>query len=335
MNSYRKSGVNIIAGNKLVDKIKPLAARTKRPEVLSGVGGFGSAFKLMKNKYKNPLLVSSSDGVGTKLLLAKLANKHDTVGVDLVAMSVNDILCMGAEPLFFLDYVACGKLKVSQLSKVVKGIALGCKEAGCALLGGETAEMPGMYKEDDYDLAGFCVGAVDKYKLIDGSKIKSGDVIIGLESNGLHSNGFSLVRKIFFKDELRKLSKELLKPTKIYVKPVLSLLKKYNKQKQLIKGIAHVTGGAYYEKIPRIIPKRLCASIDKGSWPVPGIFRLIQKRGEVSEKEMYRTFNMGLGMVLVVDKSKVLNILKDLKKLKLRAFVIGCIVKGKKKVELV
>jgi phosphoribosylformylglycinamidine cyclo-ligase len=289
------------------------------------IGGFGAIFNFDKNKYKQPLLVSSTDGVGTKLKIAQAANIHNSVGIDLVAMNVNDILCCGAKPLFFLDYIACGKLNTKVLTDVVKGIAEGCIQADCALIGGETAEMPGMYKSDGYDLAGFVVGAVDKNKLINGSRIKYGDCLIGIESSGLHSNGFSLARKVFSKSEIKKYAKELLKPTRIYVKPVLSLIKDFD-----IKGIAHITGGAYYEKIPRIIPKGLGIKIYKKSWKVPAIFKIIQKKGNVSEKEMFRTFNMGIGMVLITNEKDFMAIRNKLSDFGLKSWIIGEVVKGKK-----
>lgn len=295
-----------------------------------GIGGFGGLFRFEAKKYKEPILVSSTDGVGTKLKLAFLTGRHDTVGIDLVAMNVNDVLCAGAKPLFFLDYIATGKIEKNVLLEVVKGIAEGCRQADCSLIGGETAEMPGFYKPGEYDLAGFCVGVVEKKKVIDGSKIKSGDCLIGIESNGLHSNGFSLVRKVFSQKELIKYADELLKPTRIYVKSVLNLLRLAISDKRLaIKGIAHITGGAFYDKIPRIIPKGLGIRIDKGSWPVPEIFRLIQEKGNVPDRDMYRTLNMGIGMVLGVDRNLVNKIILNLAKQGLRAWIIGEVFKSK------
>jgi phosphoribosylformylglycinamidine cyclo-ligase len=334
--TYKKSGVDIKKASLFKDQIKPLVRKSFRKEVLKDIGSFGSFFRFPKEKYKNPVLVSSSDGVGTKLKIAILANKHDTVGIDAVAMNVNDILCVGAEPLFFLDYIACGKLEPGVLFDVVKGINNGCIQAGCSLIGGETAEMPGMYNEGDYDVAGFCVGVVEKSKIIDGSKITAGDVVMGLESNGLHSNGFSLVRKVLSKNELIKMSNELLKPTRIYVRPVLSLLRLAKSDKRLaIKGIAHITGGAFYNKIARIIPHNVDVVIDKHSWRVPKIFRLIQNKGNVPEDEMYQTFNMGIGMVLVVKPYNIPKIKSALEKFNLRSGIIGEVRRGKKQVKIV
>lgn len=324
--TYKKSGVDIEEANRFVEAIRPLTR---------GIGGFGGLFKLDIKKYKQPYLVSSTDGVGTKLKLAFLVGKHDTVGIDLVGMNVNDILCAGAKPLFFLDYIACGKIQKGVLTDVVKGIAEGCCQAGCSLVGGETAEMPGFYAQGEYDLAGFCVGVVDKLKVINGSKIKAGDCLVGIESNGLHSNGFSLVRKVFTKKELLRHADELLKPTRIYVKPILSLLSTINYQLLTIKGIAHITGGAFYDKIPRIIPKDLGIYIDKNSWPVPEIFRLIQEKGNVPESDMYRTLNMGIGMVLAVDKGSADKVISRLKSSGLRSWVIGEVIKGKERVKII
>jgi phosphoribosylformylglycinamidine cyclo-ligase len=274
--------------------------------------------------------------VGTKLKLAFLMGKHDTVGIDLVGMNVNDVLCAGAKPLFFLDYIATGKIEKKVLVDVVKGISQGCRQADCALVGGETAEMPNFYKKGEYDLAGFCVGVVDKLKVINGSKIKAGDCLIGIESNGLHSNGFSLVRKVFAEKELIKYADELLKPTRIYVKPVLNLLRLAISDKRLaIKGIAHITGGAFYDKIPRIIPKNLGIRVDKNSWPVPDIFRLIQEKGNVPESDMYRTLNMGIGMVLAIDKGRADKVMFRLKSSGLRSWVIGEVIKGKERVNII
>jgi len=324
--TYKKSGVDIEKANRFVRAIKPLTR---------GIGGFGSLFKFDTKNYQEPYLVSSTDGVGTKLKIAFLAGKHDTVGIDLVGMNVNDILCVGAKPLFFLDYIACGKIQKGVLVDVVKGIAEGCRQAGCSLVGGETAEMPGFYKEGEYDLAGFCVGAVDKLKAINGSKIKSGDCLVGIESNGPHSNGFSLVRKVFSQKELLKYADELLKPTRIYVKPILSLLSTIDYRLSTIKGIAHITGGAFYDKIPRIIPKGLGIRIDKSNWPVPEIFRLIQEKGNVPESDMYRTLNMGIGVVLVVDMGTVDMVIPRLKSSGLKSWVIGEVIKGKERVKII
>ncbi len=306
MNSltYRDAGVDIEAGDKLVDRIKPLAKRTLRPEVMGGIGGFGALFELSK-KYREPVLVSGTDGVGTKLKLAFQLGRHDTVGQDLVAMSVNDILVQGAEPLFFLDYFACGKLDVETAAEVVQGIARGCELAGCALIGGETAEMPGMYPEGEYDLAGFAVGAVEKAEIIDGSRIAAGDVLLGLASSGAHSNGYSLIRKILERaaPDLdgdfhgRKLRDVILEPTRIYVKPMLSLMLA---MPWVVRGMAHITGGGLTENVPRILREELTAHIDAGSWPLPPLFRWLQEAGGVADDEMHRVFNCGIGMVVVV-----------------------------------
>ncbi|TBR18758.1 phosphoribosylformylglycinamidine cyclo-ligase, partial [bacterium] len=297
--TYKKSGVDINNASGFKQQIKPLLRKSFRPEVLKDIGGFGSFFELSRKNYKSPVLVSSADGVGTKLKIAVLANKHDKVGIDAVAMNVNDILCTAAEPLFFLDYIAYSKLDNEVLFNIIKGINEGCIESGCALIGGETAQMPDMYEKGDYDLAGFCVGVVEKNKIIDGSKIEPGDLVIGLESNGIHSNGYSLVRKVFSLIELKRMSGELLKPTRIYVKPVISLLKDRDvESKSMIKGISHITGGAFYDKISRILPENISVRINKSSWDVPKIFRLVQIKGKVPEKEMFHTLNMGIGMVL-------------------------------------
>ncbi len=300
--SYRDAGVDIDAGDALVENIKPYARRTMRPEVLGGLGGFGAMFEIGK-KYQNPVLVSGTDGVGTKLKLAFMTGKHDTVGIDLVAMSVNDILVQGAEPLFFLDYFACGKLDVATATDVIKGIAAGCEQAGCALIGGETAEMPGMYPAGEYDLAGFAVGAVEKDKIITGKTIVAGDVVLGLASSGAHSNGYSLVRKIIERTGIdldsdfhgRPLRDVVLAPTRIYVKPLLKLMGELP-----VKGMAHITGGGLLENIPRVLPENLTAVIRKASWPMPPLFSWMQQEGNVAEKEMHRTFNCGIGMIVIV-----------------------------------
>ena len=332
--TYKKSGVDISKGNKLVDIIKPMARSTFRPEVIQDIGSFGAFFKIASG-YKTPVLVSSTDGVGTKLKIAFMLDRHDTVGIDLVAMCVNDVLTSGAEPLFFLDYFAAGKLSTVKAAGVIKGIAQGCKIAGCSLVGGETAEMPGFYKENEYDLAGFSVGIVEKDKIIDGSKIKNGDVVIGLASNGLHSNGYSLVRKLFFDIKKYKAAKfikelgcsigeELLKPTRIYVKNILKLLKSME-----IKGMAHITGGGITENLPRIIPGSLRPVIKKGSWDVHRIFDIIQSEGRVSDEEMYRTFNMGIGFMVIVKEKDAKSVIKKFSRLGESAFVIGYIERGK------
>lgn len=301
--SYRDAGVDINAGDQLVENIKPYAKRTMRPEVLSGIGGFGGLIEISK-KFKEPVLVSGTDGVGTKLKLAFELNRHDTVGIDLVAMSVNDILVQGAEPLFFLDYFACGKLDVASATEVIKGIALGCEQSGCALTGGETAEMPGMYPEGEYDLAGFAVGVVEKAKIITGEHIKAGDVVLGMASNGAHSNGYSLVRKIIERskpdlnakfDGERTLADCIMAPTRLYVKPLLSLMEQIT-----IKGMAHITGGGITENVPRVLPDNVVAEIDSKTWQMPKLFNWLREGGNVEAQEMYRTFNCGIGMVVVV-----------------------------------
>lgn len=317
--TYKKAGVDIEAGNELVKRIK---------KKLPDIGGFGGLFPLAGTKYN---LVASTDGVGTKLKLAFLLNKHDTVGIDLVAMNVNDIICCGAKPLFFLDYLACGKLDVKQAEEIIKGVVKGCKQANAQLIGGETAEMPGFYKNGEYDLAGFAVGIVEKGKEINGSKIKPKDILIGLPSSGPHSNGYSLIRKVFSNKELKQYSKQLLAPTKIYVKEILSALAKFNSKKLNINGIAHITGGSFQDKLGRILPENCEAVIEKKSWKVPQIFKIIQEKGKVPEKDIYRTLNMGIGMILVVRPESALNIKKSFKGAK----IIGYIKKGKKGVNLI
>jgi phosphoribosylformylglycinamidine cyclo-ligase len=303
--TYRDAGVDIDAGDALVEAIKPFARRTLRPEVLAGIGGFGALAEIPK-KYREPVLVSGTDGVGTKLKLAFELDRHDTVGVDLVAMSVNDVLTQGAEPLFFLDYFACGRLDVAVATEVVKGIARGCELAGCALIGGETAEMPGMYAEGEYDLAGFAVGVVEKSAIIDGRGIAAGDVVLGLASSGAHSNGYSLVRRILerSKPDLRadfhgrSLGEALLEPTRIYVKPVLALMKEVR-----VKGLAHITGGGLTENLPRVLPEKVKAVISHSSWKRPPLFEWLQREGKVAEEEMLRVFNCGIGMTVVVSST--------------------------------
>ena len=301
--SYRDAGVDIDAGDQLVENIKPFAKRTLRPEVLGDLGGFGALVEISK-KYQNPVLVSGTDGVGTKLKLAFEWDIHHTVGIDLVAMSVNDILVQGAEPLFFLDYFACGKLDVARATDVIKGIAEGCEQSGCALIGGETAEMPGMYPEGEYDLAGFAVGVVEKSKVINGRSIRPGDVVLGLASNGAHSNGYSLIRKIIERsnpdldaefDGGKTLRQAIIAPTRLYVKPILAALKKFE-----IKGMAHITGGGLTENIPRVLPENCVAQIDAQSWPLPKLFQWLQQAGNVEQQGMYRTFNCGIGMAVIV-----------------------------------
>ena len=302
--TYRDAGVDIDAGDALVDRIKPMAARTMREGVLAGIGGFGALFEVPK-RYKEPVLVSGTDGVGTKLKLAFDWQRHDTVGIDLVAMSVNDILVQGAEPLFFLDYFACGKLSVDVAAQVVGGIARGCELSGCALIGGETAEMPGMYPDGEYDLAGFAVGAAEKSKLIDGKSIRPGDVVLGLASSGAHSNGFSLLRKILQRAGARPeqdfygrpLGDVVMEPTHLYVKPVLAVLAQYEGQ---IKGLAHITGGGLLDNVPRILQAGLQAHLQRDAWQLPELFSWLQQQGGVADTEMYRVFNCGIGMVAVV-----------------------------------
>lgn len=330
--TYKNSGVDIATASAFKSKLKLIVRKSFRPGVLKDIGGFGSFFKLDKNKYKDPVLVSSSDGVGTKLKIAGLADKHDTVGIDAVAMNVNDILCAGAQPLFFLDYIAFSKVKETVLIDLVKGINQGCIESGCSLIGGETAQMPGMYRQGEYDIAGFCVGVVEKEKILDGAKIKPSDTAIGVASSGLHSNGYSLIRKVFSEKELKRMSAELLKPTKIYVLPVLELLRQYG---QSVHGISHITGGAFYDKVSRILPGNINVRINKHSWNVPEIFRLIQAKGNIDDKEMYRTLNMGIGLVLIVEQKAAAAIIKRLAELKLKSWIIGKAVKGNKKVEII
>lgn len=305
--TYRDAGVDIEAGDALVDQIKPLAKRTMRPEVMSSIGGFGSLFA-MPSQYKEPILVSGTDGVGTKLKLAFELNQHDTVGIDLVAMSVNDVLVQGAEPLFFLDYFACGKLEVGTAADVVKGISEGCVQSGCALVGGETAEMPGMYPAGEYDLAGFVVGCVEKSKIIDGTSIAEGDVVLGLASSGAHSNGYSLIRKLIEKSNIdlnadfegRPFKDVVMSPTKIYVKSILALI-----QALTVKGMAHITGGGITENIPRVLPAGLTAEINKDSWTMPALFQWLQVQGNIAPIEMYKTFNCGIGMAIVLAAADV------------------------------
>ena len=300
--NYRDAGVDIDAGDALVERIKPAARRTMRPEVLAGIGGFGALFELSK-KYRDPVLVSGTDGVGTKLKLAFQLQRHDTVGQDLVAMSVNDILVQGAEPLFFLDYFACGRLDVATAATVIEGIARGCELAGCALIGGETAEMPSMYPDGEYDLAGFAVGAVEKSRIIDGKSIEPGDVVLGLASSGAHSNGYSLIRKILerarpdLKGDFhgRPFEDVIMAPTRIYVKPLLALMHELP-----VKGMAHITGGGLSENVPRILQEHLTARLDKSAWPLPPLFDWLQRQGGVAGAEMHRVFNCGIGMVVVV-----------------------------------
>jgi phosphoribosylformylglycinamidine cyclo-ligase len=342
--TYKDAGVDIDSGNSFVKMIKPMVKSTYRPEVIADLGGFGGLFSLNASKYRQPVLVSGTDGVGTKLKLAFMADKHDTVGIDLVAMCVNDIIVQGAEPLFFLDYLATGRLVPEKASEIVKGIAQGCSMAGCALIGGETAEMPGFYSEGEYDLAGFAVGVVERDNIIDGSSITVGNKLIGINSNGLHSNGYSLARKVLFDImglEIHSplpgfqstVAEELLTPTRIYVKTVLNLLRDFQ-----INGIAHITGGGLLENVPRILPNGCKAIIAKDSWVIPPIFPLIQQGGGIEEMEMFRTFNCGIGMVLVAPDNEAEEILIRLSGLNEQAFVIGEVAKcdaGSECVELV
>jgi phosphoribosylformylglycinamidine cyclo-ligase len=326
--SYRDAGVDIDAGDRLVENIKPFAKRTMRPEVLSGIGGFGGLVEISK-KFREPVLVSGTDGVGTKLKLAFELNRHDTVGIDLVAMSVNDILVQGAEPLFFLDYFACGKLDVEAATEVIKGIAYGCEQSGCALIGGETAEMPGMYPVGEYDLAGFAVGVVEKSKIITGNDIKPGDVVLGLASNGAHSNGYSLVRKIIERshpdlnakfDGERTLADCIMAPTRLYVKPLLALM-----QTLTVKGMAHITGGGITENVPRVLPQNVVADIDSKAWQMPKLFDWLREGGNVAPQEMYRTFNCGIGMVVIVSQTDAAKAISQLQAAGEKVFQIGLI----------
>ena len=332
--SYKDAGVDIDAGNKSVELMKKDVESTFGPEVLTGLGGFGALFQPDLGAYEEPVFVSGADGVGTKLKLAFKLDKHDSIGRDLVAMSVNDILAQGAKPLFFLDYLATGKLDAEKTAQIVRGIAAGCKDAGAALIGGETAEMAGFYQEGEYDLAGFAVGIVDKKKIITGENIKEGDLILGISSDGLHSNGFTLARAALFdraaydyQAEIEglenNLGRELLKPTRIYVKPVLKIIDKFE-----INGIAHITGGGLLENVPRILPEGLQAVVDKKSWERPKIFDIIKEAGDIEEKEMFRTFNMGIGMVLIINQSDKDELLSEIEKLGEKAQIIGQIKKG-------
>jgi phosphoribosylformylglycinamidine cyclo-ligase len=332
--AYKNAGVDIAAGNEAVERMKKHVKRTFRPEVLTDLGGFGALFGLNKDKYEEPVLVSGTDGVGTKLKLAFAMDRHDTIGIDAVAMCVNDIVVGGAEPLFFLDYLACDKVVPEKIEAIVAGIAEGCHQSGCALVGGETAEMPGMYSEGEYDIAGFTVGIVDKSKIINGSSIAPGDTVIGLASSGVHSNGFSLVRKLLLEqqgydlhDEIEglngKLGDVLLEPTKIYVKSVLALLDKVK-----VKGMAHITGGGFIENIPRVLPDHVNVDIQYGTWPTLPIFQLMQEKGEISNKDMFTTFNMGIGMVIVVDAEHAQTALEVLKEQGEAAYVIGKVTEG-------
>lgn len=335
--SYKEAGVDVTAGYKSVELMKKHIAKTTTEGVISGIGGFGGLFAPNLSGMEEPVLVSGTDGVGTKLKLAFLLDKHDTIGIDCVAMCVNDVVCGGAKPLFFLDYMALGKNEPEKVAEIVSGVAEGCVQAGCALVGGETAEMPGFYPVDEYDLAGFSVGIVDKKKIIDGSQLAEGNVLIGLASSGVHSNGFSLVRKVFdinettikkTYDELDKpLGETLLTPTKIYVKPLLALIEKCD-----VKAVSHITGGGFYENIPRMLKDGMSAKINKSAVPVLPIFNIIQREGNISEHDMYNTFNMGVGMIIAINKNDVSTALQVLEDAGEKAFVLGEVVAGDKEV---
>ena len=320
--TYKDSGVDITKGNQLIEKIKPIAKSTLRQGVLAGLGGFGAMFEIPIDRYKNPVLVSGTDGVGTKLMVAEMLNKHDTIGIDLVAMCVNDLIVQGAEPLFFLDYYATGSLNEEVATSVISGIGEGCIQSGCALIGGETAEMPGMYKGEEYDLAGFCVGIVEKNKIIDGSKVSAGDQLIALGSSGPHSNGYSLIRKVLEKSKPSSSQlNSLIEPTKIYVKSILSLI-----QNLPVHAISHITGGGLLENIPRVLPKHLAANLDQNSWELPQIFKWLQSEGNIDTMEMYRVLNCGVGMVVIVPKALSGEAIKILKSCGENAWLIGEVI---------
>lgn len=339
MANYKDAGVDVEAGYEAVRLMRNDVKRTFRPEVLTDIGGFGGLFALDRSKYSEPVLVSGTDGVGTKLKIAFLMDRHDTIGIDSVAMCVNDIICGGAEPLFFLDYIALGKNRPEKVAEIVKGVAEGCIMSGCSLVGGETAEMPGFYPENEYDIAGFAVGIVEKSEIINGKNITEGDQLIGLASSGLHSNGYSLVRKLFnpTAEKLNEkvhslgttLGEELLKPTRIYVKTILDLKEKFR-----IKGISNITGGGFIENIPRMIPEGLRVRINKGTWPVLPVFELLQTIGDIKERDIYNTFNMGIGMVLAVDKEVAPSVLEYLKNGHEKAYLIGEVIAGEAGVDL-
>jgi phosphoribosylformylglycinamidine cyclo-ligase len=332
-NAYKQAGVDIEAGYEAVERMKKHVKRTIRPEVMGGLGGFGGMFDLSALQLKEPVLVSGTDGVGTKLKIAFAMDRHDTVGIDLVAMCVNDIIVQGAEPLYFLDYIACGKAEPEKIEMIVKGISEGCVQAGAALIGGETAEMPGMYQEGEYDLAGYVTGACERSKLVTGKEVKPGNVLIGLASSGVHSNGFSLVRKVVEDNQLQftdyiseidgTLGEVLLKPTKIYVKSVLQLLETFK-----INGMSHITGGGFIENIPRMLPEGTGVVIRENSWPILPIFNLLQEKGKITQMDMYNIFNMGIGFVLAVEAEEAQNIIQSLEAMGEKAFVIGKVVEG-------
>lgn len=322
--TYKDAGVDITKGNDLIEQIKPIAKSTMRPGVLAGLGGFGAMFEIPLDKYKNPVLISGTDGVGTKLKVAEMLNKHDTIGIDLVAMCVNDLIVQGAEPLFFLDYYATGSLNTDIATSVISGIGEGCIQSGCALIGGETAEMPGMYQGEEYDLAGFCVGIVEKSKIIDGSKVSAGDHIIALASSGPHSNGYSLIRKVLERSEpSAKQLDALIKPTKIYVKSILSLIEDH-----AINAISHITGGGLLENIPRVLPVHLAAKLDASSWQMPEIFHWLQDQGNIESSEMHRVLNCGVGMVVVVPKEGSEAAIAKLNELGETAWLIGEVIES-------
>jgi len=335
--AYKEAGVDIAAGNEAVERMKKHVKRTFRPEVMTDLGGFGGLFGLNKDKYEEPVLVSGTDGVGTKLKIAFAMDKHDTIGVDAVAMCVNDIIVQGAEPLFFLDYLACDRVVPEKIEAIVKGIADGCAESGCALIGGETAEMPGMYAEGEYDIAGFTVGIVDKKKIIDGSTIAPGDVVLGLASSGVHSNGFSLVRKLLLEKHGYQLTDAmpelggatlgatLLEPTKLYVKPVLKLIEEVK-----VKGMAHITGGGFIENIPRMLPANVNVNIEYGTWPILPIFQLMQAKGEITNRDMFTTFNMGIGMVIVVPADQAEQAVAALESQGEQVYRLGTVTEGER-----
>ena len=326
--TYRKAGVDIDAADRFIARIKPMVRSTSRPEVLGTIGGFSGLFAPRLKGMRKPVLVASTDGVGTKLLVAEALKRYDTVGIDLVAMSVDDVVVLGAEPLFFLDYIAVGRLEVEALAQVMKGIVRGCRQAGCALLGGETAELPGLYAPGKWDLAGFCVGLVDADRIVDGRAVRPGDKVIGLASSGLHSNGYSLARKVFSEKEMRgDIGRALLRPTRIYARPILEVLGSVR-----IKSMAHITGGGFTDNIPRVIPEGRRVEIRRGAWTVPPIFRLIRERGGIGEVEMFRTFNMGIGMVLVVSPADAGRTVAGFARRGLKAWVIGDIAKGGREV---
>ncbi|MBB3111931.1 phosphoribosylformylglycinamidine cyclo-ligase [Paenibacillus phyllosphaerae] len=333
--AYKQAGVDIAAGNEAVERMKKHVKKTFRPEVLTDLGGFGGLFSLNKDKYDEPVLVSGTDGVGTKLKIAFAMDKHDTIGIDAVAMCVNDIVVQGAEPLFFLDYLACGKVVPEKIEAIVKGIADGCVQSGCALIGGETAEMPGMYEEDEYDIGGFTVGIVDKKNIIDGKTIAPGDAVIGLASSGIHSNGYSLVRRLLLEQsgytleqalpELggKTLGEVVIEPTRIYVKSCLELI-----QKVKVKGMAHITGGGFIENIPRVLPEGVNVNIEYGSWPILPIFKLMQEKGNITNRDMFTTFNMGVGMVVVVPADQAEEAVRVARELGEDAYRIGTVTEG-------